>query len=647
MISETKSRRLDLRIVAAVLASSFLPLVPALLHGTPFVFLDTQQYFLIGQRIIQTLFGGGGADTALQAVAGGQAGAAPTPEGGGLAAIAGGRSPIYAVFIYVVSTVAGMWVAAWLQTLICSTIIFRFCAMIWARNLRASLTCIGLLTLFSSLGFHATFMMPDVFAGCMALTLAIFLFSPSVGRIEATLLLLASLAFATMHASNILLVASALVAVAIIRLVERAPIRPMLLRLGAVVGVAAVAAIFSSAYVVAVRAATGDEVRSLPYLTARVIGDGTGERYLANNCKGPGQPFVACIYAGKDFESQDEFLSSKTAGGYISAEPATKVELSNQDVRFALAVTAYDPAGQFAASFSNFAQTLVRMGIYEVSYGLKIFAELPDWRQSEVIPFVPGGPACIADSRTCEPAAWTHAWQWEVAVVGIGSLIVFVVLAVWLALASRKNGTAVTPAMAPAVRAAFFLALLVVANAAICGVFSGVHDRYQARVGWTLLLALAALLPTLRALLRAQGGDVLNAALSVLPVQPADKRFFLASVGAFGADLLLALALREGLQLSVTLSATISFVVVWISAYFVHEYWTFRHAESRVSADRLARNLAANGAALACRVAVVFVLEVMHAPDSAVLAGLYIITGAGCSFCLNYLLNRFWVFSRR
>lgn len=136
-------------------------------------------------------------------------------------------------------------------------------------------------------------------------------------------------------------------------------------------------------------------------------------------------------------------------------------------------------------------------------------------------------------------------------------------------------------------------------------------------------------------------------ATSALPVQRSDGRFLIVSVVALAADLVLALALREELHLSVTIAAAISFVVVWFGAYFVHEYWTFQHAQSGVSAGRLARNLFASGAALACRVAVVFMLETLHAPESAILAGGYVIAGAGASFTTNYLLNRFWVFRRK
>lgn len=640
---------------AAVLAASVMLLAPAFMHGAPFIFLDTQHYFLIGKRIIETLLhvlhldgAVGEAAVPSGAISNAGAGAAPADDaGGGLAALAGGRSPIYSVFLFVVSTMAGMWIAAWLQALVCAALVFRFCRLMFGEQVLVPLGLNALMALFSSLGFHAAFMMPDVFAGCLCLALALILFSPRLGWREGAVLSLAGFVFATMHASNILLTASAIVIGALIQLIARAPLRPMIGRFALLSGIVGASLAFSSFYVVAVRIATGDEVRSIPYLTARVIGDGAGERYLADVCSPVSKPFAACIFAGKDFASQDDFLSEKSSGGYYTASPAERVRLSNEDTAFALSAALHDPLGQAGASLANFAQALVSVGIFEVTYGVNAFADLPDWRGSEVLPYVPGGPACLADRALCGPAPWTGDWQLIVVVLGLASLLL-APLGLLLAAAGSRPAPGHTPEAAPALCAAAVLVGLVLANAAVCGVLSGVHDRYQSRLTWTLFLALAALWPALRVLSAQERGPLADLRRLTGRLQPgaADRRFFLASLGALGADLCLALLLRQGLGLSITLAAAISFVVVWLGAYCVHEYWTFRHARSRASASRLTRSLAASGAALACRVGIVFILERLHTPASALLAGVYVAAGAGGSFSANYLLNRFWVFDR-
>lgn len=121
-------------------------------------------------------------------------------------------------------------------------------------------------------------------------------------------------------------------------------------------------------------------------------------------------------------------------------------------------------------------------------------------------------------------------------------------------------------------------------------------------------------------------------------------RYLIVAVGAFLLDLLLAMLLREAGGLPVWLAAGVSFIVVGVGAYFVHEHWTFRRAESRTSAGRFARNMAALAAAFAARVSLIAAMEAIHDPE-ALLAAAYIVVGAGVSLTVNFLLNRFWVFS--
>jgi putative flippase GtrA len=135
--------------------------------------------------------------------------------------------------------------------------------------------------------------------------------------------------------------------------------------------------------------------------------------------------------------------------------------------------------------------------------------------------------------------------------------------------------------------------------------------------------------------------------IAALSIRPADMRFFAVSVAAFLIDFTLALVLREVFTLRVSVAAVISFIVVWISTYFAHEYWTFKRTDSKAHAGRLTRNLLSNMAALTTRFTVIFLLELVHPHPATLLAAGYLLAGAGCSFTLNYILNRFWVFKRK
>ncbi len=121
-------------------------------------------------------------------------------------------------------------------------------------------------------------------------------------------------------------------------------------------------------------------------------------------------------------------------------------------------------------------------------------------------------------------------------------------------------------------------------------------------------------------------------------------RYLLVSAGAFALDLGLALWLRETTGLPISIAAAASFTLAAFCSYLIHEHWTFQRAASRASAGRLARNIAANLAALGARVALIAAMEAMQDPDVA-LAAVYVIIGAGASISVNYLLNRFWVFA--
>lgn len=121
------------------------------------------------------------------------------------------------------------------------------------------------------------------------------------------------------------------------------------------------------------------------------------------------------------------------------------------------------------------------------------------------------------------------------------------------------------------------------------------------------------------------------------------RRFLIMSVAALTMDLVLTLVLRQATSLSLTASAALSFVLVGGLFYFIHEFWTFQRAGSGASAKRLMQNLCALAAAFVSRIAMIGILELWHTPGT-MLGALYFLAGAGVSFSVNYLANRFWVF---
>lgn len=130
------------------------------------------------------------------------------------------------------------------------------------------------------------------------------------------------------------------------------------------------------------------------------------------------------------------------------------------------------------------------------------------------------------------------------------------------------------------------------------------------------------------------------------PLNRPATRYVAASVVAFALDLVFALCLREFLGVPVSVAAAVSFIVIAVCIYFVHEYWTFARDGAGATPGRMGRNFLSQTAALATRITIIAILEKIHDPGT-LMAAAYIITGAGCSLTVNFLLNRFWVFGER
>jgi hypothetical protein len=495
--AETPASRTRLTFACMVIVVALMLLVPAILNGSPFIFLDSDQYFTVGQRIFEAVFSSAGeAAAAPQSGDAAARASATTPNGGGfLAAIAGGRSPVYSLALYLTSNFLSQWTLALIQAAVCALLIVRFCQLAWGRlDWTLVLTAAVLLSFLTGLGFHAAFMMPDVFAGCLVLALTIFLYFKPAGRIENILLLGGAFAMATLHTTNLLLVLSALIAVAIVSAIERKPLAPMLPRLAAVVAIAVASLAFNTVYAAGVRAVAGETVRSPPYLMARVIGDGTGEAFLAKHCDGQSKPFAACAYADIDFQNHDTFLWEPSSGGFQTADSEMRAALSAEELRFAAAVLAADPAAQLAASLQNFTRQLVTAPIDEIGYGVPFLATFPGWTDSAIMRVTPGAEACNTAGGCPQPA---FGWVWSRIVGTVNMLVLplFLIGSVIL-FANRKGLNIDLPdATVRVVQAAWFIALLVAANAAICGILSGVNGRYQTRLVWVLALAVITLSP--------------------------------------------------------------------------------------------------------------------------------------------------------
>lgn len=118
-------------------------------------------------------------------------------------------------------------------------------------------------------------------------------------------------------------------------------------------------------------------------------------------------------------------------------------------------------------------------------------------------------------------------------------------------------------------------------------------------------------------------------------------RFLAVAVLGLIIDLAVAWSAARFLGMPLWLAAALGFVVAASLNYVLHELWTFRDGPQKLSTGRSARYAIALAATLGVRVAVVALLALMFGNAYALPV---LVAGAGASFCVNYVLSKYFVF---
>lgn len=121
-------------------------------------------------------------------------------------------------------------------------------------------------------------------------------------------------------------------------------------------------------------------------------------------------------------------------------------------------------------------------------------------------------------------------------------------------------------------------------------------------------------------------------------------RFLAVAVVGLVVDVTVAWCASYFLGIPLWLAAAVGFVMAAAMNYLLHEVWTFRIGMHRPSAGRVARYCITLFATLSTRVATVAVLAQIFGNDYALAV---LIAGASMSFCVNYLLSKYFVFRPR
>jgi len=340
----------------------------------------------------------------------------------------------------------------------------------------ATLAIVALATL-GGLNMFTTVMMPDILTGLMLLGLAMILpVWPRMTRAEWLWWLVMVLAGVLAHKANLLVAMVIVGFYAVLIVARRLPLRPLLPVLALLaLGMAGHALLF-----VAVTRLAGKPPVEAPFVLARVIGDGTAQRYLDTAC--PDAGFRMCRYRDRLPLTENQFLWSHNPDhGIIEAAPAADVAaiIAEANPLVLASVSAY-PLHQMTASARNFTEQFFVVGVTQYAMGpLRKAADSPG----------------LADLLTMYPATPAGLKTFPFGAVSLVMLIAYaaallVIVGSWLSSPRWPSG-----AQSQARRAAaLWLVAGLIANAAVNGVISGVFDRYQGRVAWLALLAALTIL---------------------------------------------------------------------------------------------------------------------------------------------------------
>ncbi len=445
---------------------------PALYNGQPFFFPDTTAYLRGADTAIEkatrhkTPWSASGSSDIVSANSASSAENSVKDK-----TVLSGRSPYYGALLYFGEVTGGFWLAILIQGL---AVLFAVALLLRAVGVfawrRFALICLAL-SAATSLPFYTSMLMPDLFAGVTILACCALVGTrralPRTDCFAWLMLLTAALIF---HDSHVL-IAAGMVVLALISNLRRGWGNGR--GIAVIIAALCLAAVAQVAFNFAATRVTGSPPLRPPFLMARLIDDGPGYRYLKASC--PGNGFTVCQYLGRLPLEADAFLwaTGTPASVFSDAPGAIKRKLSTEQFSFVAHVVQYDPTGVATAMMRDAALQLMRAGLSEFSYD-----------RDEAAFFDAKVPAEHLDTMH-RSAAYTGAIPIHLfaAVQGIVAIaaMAFILFAFWRG--SALKGMDKTGA---------WLLIGMFINGAVCGMFSGPHDRYSVRVLW--LLPFAALM---------------------------------------------------------------------------------------------------------------------------------------------------------
>lgn len=333
----------------------------------------------------------------------------------------------------------------------------------------------------TSAPFFANYLMPDFLTGVLVLAVMRLVVPPSPNWVERGIWT-GLAAFAMISHTSHLIIGAGLVLVALVVL-PLCRLRLPWLGLATVVASIGAAVVADMAFSVAIEKTYGRPPLRPPFLSARLIEDGTGYDYLRSHCPtdaGPDTPvpFELCRHMDRlPINSIDMiWADDPEIGLFRTVSSEARQRISAEQFSFAVAVVAAYPLAQAEASAKLVWEQLSRFGLSEFLYTDTLRQQLTTTLAAPL-------SEAVAQTRFYQgdfPLLWPDRLERGVALVSLGLVVV---LTLWpagatLPTARRRQLQALT----------LFVLLALLGNAVTTGILSAPFDRYQSRVIWLLTM---------------------------------------------------------------------------------------------------------------------------------------------------------------
>ncbi|MGA2649483.1 MAG: hypothetical protein ABSF28_03120 [Terracidiphilus sp.] len=433
---------------AAVLFGALMLSWPALYNGFPLLYPDSMTYLDDGRIVARAVF--------LHQ----------------LSDYYGMRSFFYSLGILPFHWNISPWPIVALQSLLVAWVLWLVVRTVATRRtVRCYLVIVFLLSMLTGVSWYSAFIMPDILGPLVYLSIYLLVFAPeTLSRAERFSLYPIAVWGITAHTTHLMLAAGLWLLLVLFAAFERRHLRYRLRSLAEVAALLAVAAgaqLALHGYLYGKPSLNGEHP---PYLMARILGDGTGRKYLDQHC--PQVQWAICKHLGQLSGDSDDFLWGPD-GAFASASDDDQQLMSQQEMPFVLATVRAYPREQLAASAANFWGQLRSFGIYGFDpspYILDNFATT-----------LPRARASYSASRqargTLQLDLLTDVQLWTV-LPSLGIIAVSIPL-LWRRYSLRLAGLSLV------------VISIVLANAFVSGVLSVVDDRYGCRVIWLIPLLAA------------------------------------------------------------------------------------------------------------------------------------------------------------